>query len=165
MKLLTFSAVVVATLVLLLVYLLAGRVDLVMLAVGVSLIWLSGLWRGWTWSANVGFVGFAAVAALGAWLGMWPAGMLVALIMALVAWDLHRFLLRLGSADYVIDALNLQKIHLRQLAIVTGVGLVLGILALSIELNLGLGWVILIGLIVALGLNWLVGFTRRRERT
>ncbi len=164
MRLLAVCAVAVATLVLLLVYLLTDRVDLATLAVGVGLVWFLGVWRGWTWSANVGLVGLAAAAALGAWLGMSPTGMLVALIVALIAWDLHRFWLRLGSVDYIIDVSDLQKIHLRQLAIVAGVGLVLGILALNLELNLGLGWVILIGLVVALGLSWIVGFVRQKEK-
>ena len=164
MKLLTFCTVVVATLVLMPAFLLEGRVDFAALAVGVSLIWVLGVWLGWTWSANVGFVGLAGIAALGAGLGVSPVGMLVALIAALIAWDLHRFLFRLDSSDYVIDRSNLQKIHLRRLAIVAGVGLLLGILALSVQLQLGLGWVILMGLIVALGLNWVVGFVKRKEK-
>lgn len=164
MKLLTFGAVTLATLILVLVYLFEGRVDLAALAVTVSLIWLTGIWRGWEWSAYLGFVALLGVAALGAGLGMLPMGMLVAVIATLIAWDLHRFLFRVGSADYVIDALNLQRIHLNRLAIVAGVGLALGILALTIELNLGLGWIILMGLIVAIGLSWIVGFVKRSEK-
>lgn len=164
MKLLTFGAVTLATLILVLVYLFEGRVDLAALAVTVSLIWLTGIWRGWAWSAYLGFVALLGVAALGAGLGMLPMGMLVAVIATLIAWDLHRFLFRVGSADYVIDELNLQRIHLNRLAIVAGVGLALGILALTIELNLGLGWIILMGLIVAIGLSWIVGFVKRSEK-
>jgi len=164
MKLLTFGTVVAATFVLILVYLFAGRIDLVTLALIVSLIWLTGLWRGWEWSAYIGFVGLTGMAALSAGLGMSPSGVLVALIATLIAWDLHRFLFRLGSVDHVIDTSNLQRIHLRRLAIVAGVGMLLGILALIIELDLGIGWVILMGLIVALGLSWVVGFVRRNEK-
>ena len=163
MKLLTFGVVVTATFILVLIYLFESRVDLAALAVVVSLIWVTGLWRGWAWSAYVGFVGLIGIAALGAGLEISPVGMLVALSATLISWDLHRFLSRLGSADYVIGTSNLQRIHLRQLAVVAGVGLALGILALSIEFNLGLGWVILMGIIVAIGLSWIVRFVRRRE--
>ena len=164
MKLLTFGAVVVATVVLMLVYLFEGRMDLAAITVGVSLIWLIGIWRGWDWSAYVGFITLTGIAALGAGLGVLPLGMLVAVIATLIAWDSHRFVLRLGHADHIIDESSLQKIHLRRLAITAGMGLVLGVLALNLELNLGLGWVILMGLIVAVGLSWLVSFVKRGEK-
>ena len=164
MKLLTIGAVVAAAVVLTLVYVLEGRVDLAAVSVGFSLIWLVGIWRGWDWSAFIGFISLTGAAVFGVGLGMLPVGMLVALIATLVAWDLHRFLLRLGTADTVIDKSTLQKIHLRRLAITAGVGLVLGVLALNLEFNLGLGWVILMGLIVAVSLSWVVSFVRRREK-
>ena len=164
MKLLTFGSITVAATVLVLVYLFEGRVDFAVVSAGLSLIWLAGIWRDWDWSPFIGFITLTGVAALGAGLGVMPMGMLVALIATLVAWDLHRFLLRLANADFVIDKASLQRIHLRRLVIVAGVGVVLGILALNLEFNLKLGWLILMGLIVALGLSWVVGFVRRSEK-
>jgi hypothetical protein len=131
------------------------------LTLALGLLWLAGQrlpWRGWP---DLGLVALLGAATAGA-VQTLPAGwLLVGTVAALAAWDLAHFERRLRAGTPTIrDEDLLRRAHLRQLAGVTGLGLLLGWLALNLELKLGLGWAIGLGLLAIIGLGQLIRATR-----
>jgi hypothetical protein len=57
--------------------------------VALGFFWLAGFWRGWLWSAPLGLAGFALAAAAGLLQGLGAGWMILSLVAALCAWDLH----------------------------------------------------------------------------
>jgi hypothetical protein len=88
--------------------------------------------------------------------------MLVGVVLALVAWDLDRFLGRMRAAGRIKDV-GLERHHLWRLLIVAGTGLFLGAVALSVKIRLGFAVVFMLALLAVLGLSRVVGFLRREE--
>ena len=126
--------------------------------VGLGLLWLAGQRRGQFPTATVGLIAVAAAAAFGVWQGL-PAGwMLFGIVAGLAAWDLDHFARRLEQAEQVAGEVHLKRDHLRQLLIVAGLGLLLGGVALGLQVELNLGWAIGLGLLVIIGLSWVIGF-------
>lgn len=119
-------------------------------------------WRGGAWPMMGLFV---VVAAAGAWLELNPILLVVGLIAALSAWDLDGFARQLRRVDAVEQEQGLQRRHLRRLLLVDGLGLLLAVLALNLEIDLSFGVALILGLIALLGLSLglrpAMGFFRR----
>ncbi len=132
-------------------------------------LWLAlGLWSlagqrsRWGWPASVSLVAFIGAAAYGIWQGG-PAGwLLFSVVAALAAWDLDHFARRLQQTGQQEMALELQQAHLKRLALVAGLGLLLGGLALSLRIELNLGWACFLGLLTIIGLSRVIGFSGGR---
>jgi hypothetical protein len=128
-----------------------------------GVLWLVGYWRSWGWLASVGLVGSVAASAIGLLLDL-PAGWMVAgLLAALCAWDLHRFVVSLETVDRVDDEGGLTRRHLARLGTVAGLGLVLVVVALGIEVRLTFLMASLLGLLAVWGLSQAVRFLRRES--
>jgi hypothetical protein len=134
------------------------------LVAALGLLWLLGQRAGWSWLASAMLVLFVGAAAVGTWLGVGAGWTLPGVVAALSAWDLDHFARRLGGAGRVEGARELERRHLRQLLIVDGAGLLLGAVALGIELKYGLGVALLLGLLAVLCLSWAIGFLNREIR-
>ncbi|HEU5102774.1 MAG TPA: hypothetical protein VFU22_27320 [Roseiflexaceae bacterium] len=130
----------------------------------IGLLWSIGQWRGAHWPTDLYLAGWVGLAAFGAWQGVSAGWMLVAMIAALAAWDLDRFAERLHSAGRVIHPTDLARAHLRQLAIVVGVGLVLGFVALGLRIELTFGWALLVAGLAIYSLSRLIGAGRDAEQ-
>ena len=128
-----------------------------LLCILLGIVWLAGATFSRTRGADLGLAGFAAVAAFGAWLGVAPLGMLAGAVAALVLWDLHRFAGRLAGAERVDGAGALVGAHLRRLALVAGLSLGLGALALGVDIALNFGWAFLLALAAVLLLSRALG--------
>jgi hypothetical protein len=126
-------------------------------------LWLFGYWRGWGWLAPVGLVGCVAASATGLLLKLPVGWMVTALVAALCAWDLQRFVISLETVDRVDDEGVLTRRHLGRLSTVAGLGVVLTVLALGIEVRLTFLMVFLLGLLAVWGLSRAVGFLRRES--
>jgi hypothetical protein len=126
-----------------------------------GLLWIVGQRLGWRWVA-LPMVGlFVVVAAVGAWLDLSPVLLLVGLIAALSAWHLDGFARQLQRVDAVERERALQRRHLRRLLLVDGLGLLLAVPALTLQINLNFGLALVLGLIAFLGLSRAVGFLWR----
>jgi hypothetical protein len=161
MKTITFFSIGLATVTLLLGYSLAlswpGGAGALLL----GLLWLIGQYRRWPQIASLGLAGFVGLAAVGIWQGV-PAGWLfVSSVAALVAWDLAHFAQRLEQAEQVAAENRLVQDHLRQLAGVAGLGLLAGGVALTFQLELNLGWAMLLVVLVLIGLGRMLQAIRR----
>ena len=110
--------------------------------------------------ALVLLIGVAAVGQGGGAGGGW---MLAGVVVALVAWDLDRFIWRMRAAGRAKDVDVLEQRHLWRLLIVAGAGLFLGAAALSVKIRLGFVGAFLLALLTILGLSRVVGFLQREE--
>ena len=134
---------------------------LVIIAFG--FFWLIGQQRGWGWTASLGLIGFMSAAAFGIVWGTPAAWMLFVSVATLIAWDLHMFSQRLQKAKHIAGEAGLIRSHLRRMLIVAGLGLVLGEIALGVQVEFSFSWALLLGLLASLGLSGAIGFLRRES--
>jgi hypothetical protein len=130
---------------------------------GLTAAWLVGEGRGWHLAAPLGFATSAALAGLSLWLSgepgvAWLA--LVAVVAALCAWDLDGLARRLDRFGYEGDRSRLERQHLRRLLAVASLGLVLGGVALAVQIRLSFLLALLLSLLAALGVSWAVFLLR-----
>jgi hypothetical protein len=95
-------------------------------------------------------------------LGAGSAWMLVGLVAALTAWDLEAFGRWLQDCPAVDEARALQQTHLQRLLVADLLGLGLGLLALQLRMRLRLGFLVLLGVVLAIGLSRVVRYLRRQ---
>ncbi len=126
-------------------------------------LWVFGYWRGWAWTASLGLIGVLGLSGIGLRLDLDAGWMVGGLVAALCAWDLHHFTLSLQSAGRVEGERALEQRHLVRLLAVAGLGLVLAIIALRIEIRLTFLQALLLGLLVAWGLSRGISFLRRES--
>lgn len=161
-KLVSISTIL-ATSVLAVSYGLAGVLIGAPLLSALGLLWLLGQRRGWGWATSVALVLFVGAAALGLWLDVGAGWMLLGAVAALSAWDLDHFAQRMRTVKQIKGARNLERRHLQRLLTVDGLGLLLGGVALGIEIEVGFGTAFLLGLLAILGLSWAIQPIRRES--
>ncbi len=127
-----------------------------------AVVWLVGLWRRWGWLTSLGFVLCASAAAAGVLLEVKAGWMLLAVVMALTAWDLDSFVRGMERAERVEGRQDLERRHVLRLVAVEGVGVLLATVALGVRLDIGFGAVLLLGLVAVFGLSRVVVFFRRQ---
>jgi hypothetical protein len=154
-------AIGLATLPLALGYAIGGRWIGAGVSVAVGCLWLIGLRRGWSGTDTLGLVGFTGLATVGVLLALAAPILLAGQVAALAAWDLDRFAERMRSAGRVEDAADLTRAHLVRLLAATGTGLVLGSVALGMQLPLSFGWALLLAALIILGLSRAIGWLNR----
>lgn len=131
--------------------------------VALGLLWGIDHWRGERKVAAFGLLGLVVGAVLGFWVGLAGRWLLLSTVAALAAWDLDDFAQRLQDVGDDEDARTLEHHHVRRLAAVSGIGLLLGALALTLRFDLRFGVVFALGLIAVFGLSRLMKFLRRES--
>lgn len=160
-------------------YGLNGELIGILIFIALGLLWLVGQRYTIQVSAGLGLLGFTIGALLGAWYGVSTGWLLVGVTAALVAWDLHHFVqhmrvaepadadnpeANIAYANFLSDNMRaLERAHLRRLALVSGLGLLLGGLALTVRLTLGFGAVFALGLVAIFGLSRLIRYLRQES--
>ncbi len=131
---------------------------------GLSGLWLVGCLRGWNGLASWLLVGFVVLAAIGISArggSLWAPP---AVVMALAAWDLQRFMGRAGAINAGDAGRDLTGRHLRRLLAVSGLGLALGWIAADAaaasaagtDLKLSLGAALALGFLAILGVSLVI---------
>lgn len=87
--------------------------------------------------------------------------MLLAAVAALGAWDLDHFLRRMSSVERVEFTSGLGRNHLRRLGMCEVLGLLAGLPALFLRINLSFGWVALLVLVAVITISQIVMYVRR----
>jgi hypothetical protein len=179
-RIMTISTLV-ATAALALGYGLYGEPIGVLIFVALGLLWLVGQRYALQAFAGLGMLGFTIGALLGTLYGAQNGWMLVGIMAALVAWDLQHFIQHMrvseqtettpedaeehadveGHAD--AEKRALERLHLQRLAIVSGLGLLLGALALTVRLTLRFGIILALGLIAIYGLSRLIHYLHQES--
>jgi hypothetical protein len=125
-------------------------------------LWLLAQRRAWNWSPSAMLAVLTGLAAIGIWLNANPDWMLVGAVAALCTWDLNHFTQRVGQVGRMEEAPELERHHLQRLLLVALLGLLLGAIALRIEITLGFGMAMLLALLAVLALSRAIR-TMRRE--
>ena len=160
-NMISLSPIIIATLALALGFALIPLWPGIIVIAILGSVWLVGQQRRVAWLHDVGFALFIVAAAVGVWWGA-PAGwMLAGATAALAAWDLARFDRRLIQVELIASEDQLRRDHRQRLLAVAGLGLGFGALALSPPFELSIGWAILLGLLVVIGLSRLIQAARR----
>ena len=131
----------------------------VVLAAGA--LWLLAQWRALPWASPAGLVAQGIAAAVAMLLGVGGVWPVLALVAALVAWDLDQFSQRMRAAGRVDDALGQERRHIRRILIVAGLGGLLGLAALSLQVRLSFGLALLLAVVMMLCLSLVIGYVRR----
>ena len=183
-RIMTISTLV-ATAALALGYGLYGEPLGVLIFIALGLLWLVGQRYALQAFAGLGMLGFSIGALHGTLYGVQSGWMLVGITAALVAWDLQHFVQHLrineqdetdsadaeaGTEDEIradakagAEARALERRHLQRLAIVSGLGLLLGALALTVRIILGFGIIFALGLVAIYGLSRLIHYLRQES--
>ncbi|MFC2023254.1 hypothetical protein ACFLT5_00785 [Chloroflexota bacterium] len=135
-----------------------GAWAMVVLALGG--LWYLGQRRGWDWVSSLGLMLSAAAATAGLYLGLAPGWMLLGVVGALTAWDLHGLERSLEEVRLVEGTRDLERRHLYRLLVVDLLGLLVAGVALEIEVRLSFGLVMVMGLLVMVGMAQLIRLLR-----
>ena len=146
-----------------LAYAAAGQWVQWLLVVTLGLLWAVGQQLGWNWTGAMGLIAFTSVAVFGIWARLPALWMLCGMVATLSAWDLHRFSLQLQAAQLVEGGVQLTRSHLQRLLAVSGLGLLLGGLALQVQVDLNFGWALLLGVLAILFLSRAIEFITRKS--
>jgi len=144
-------------------YALDGHPIWVMATGFIGLLWLTGAWRGQRWTSTLGLFFFTAAAAIGIMLRFPPLWLLSSVVAALVAWDLDHFMQELSQVKDIRDEAALIKGHLWRLGIVAGLGWLLGILALSVQITFDFIWTLALSLLIITSLSGVIRYLRREN--
>jgi hypothetical protein len=128
-----------------------------------GILWMIGYLKGWKWQASVMFTLFIGASAIGLWLNLSQWLILLSMVGAISAWDLDHFTQRLRYAGLVVERPNLEKYHIKRLFVVNFFGLFLSVIALYVEVKLGFGTILLLGMIAVLGLNQVIIFLKGKS--
>lgn len=157
---LSASGVALAALLLIVANIAVGRFSWALAALLLGGAWLA-LGRGRPVLAGVGFAGLIILAALGTGASQPLLWMVTAAVAALVAWDLDHFLAVTESGERIYNRVTRERIHLRRLLAVAVAGVVLAIIAGSVNLRFGLVAALSLGLLSLFALRSVVRNLKR----
>ena len=126
-----------------------------------TLLWLTGLNLGWGWSYDTGFLTLIVAAAWGLRWDTSPLWMSVVVVLALIGWDLSRFLTRVSATAQKEWLRRVQSEHIRHLVLVLLVIIVVTAEGLTVQIPLNLGQSILLGFVLVMSLAWLLRAAQR----
>jgi hypothetical protein len=107
-----------------------------LIAVALGAGWIFAIYRRSEIYTSVCFCGMAGLIALLALNGVQPLLDFFAFVLALAAWDLSRFSIRLDQMDPTPARARVEKLHLTRLGLALGAGTVIGLAAILIRLQL-----------------------------
>ena len=128
-----------------------------------GILWMVGYLKGWKWQASVMFTLFIGASAIGLWLNLSQWSILLSMVGTISAWDLDHFTQRMRYAGLVVERPNLEKYHIKRLFVVNFFGLSLSVIALNVEVKLGFGTILLLGMIAVLGLSQVIIFLKGKS--
>lgn len=141
-------------------------------SLAVIAVWVIGWLRRWramkATLADISFVAVIALASVGILINAPAILMLVAVVAALIAWDLTHLDQRLRGdkavALRVERADEIERQHIRWLLLAAGCGLAVGGLALSFRAALSFGWMFVLGVLAALALSLTLRYLRQGQQ-
>jgi hypothetical protein len=128
----------------------------VLLSLFVGAIWLAGLGYGRSRLMGLSLAGLVTTAAVGAVLDVSPTLLVTSIALALFAWTMGDVAEQLTAVPEMRDEAAVIKKHVQWAGGVIGLGWLLGVVALNLQLGLAFGWVLLLGIIVIIALSLFV---------
>jgi hypothetical protein len=121
-----------------------------------SFLWHWGQRRGFLFLDSILLVVYTIIAVIGMLAGSSPILALLAILFALSAWDLGRFMTRLSLVENDEVETRIIRTHLLRLVVLLGIGLLLPLFTFSIRIEIRLGLALLLGFLAIFGLSRLV---------
>jgi hypothetical protein len=144
-------------------YAMVGRWGWVAAIMLVGLVWLSEPWHEQGWVSTLGLLALTGAAAMGVLLALPTFWLLSGLVAVLVAWDLSYFEQQLNAMEDVRNEGELMRTHLWRLGAVAGLGWILGVVALNIQLRFAFIWALLLAFLAVITLSQAVRHMRRES--
>lgn len=131
-------------------------------------VFIGGLWFAAQQRGAIGLEGiilylYVLAAGLGFLLGAPGWLMLFSGVATLGAWDLDHFLQRLKEADNVDYSSGVGQNHIRRLGLVEGVGLLVGLTAITLRTSVSFWWEVALAFVALLGVRALIDFVRKQS--
>jgi hypothetical protein len=121
-------------------------------------VWCFAAYRRWTWICSLIWVVIISGCVLGSILKLSPLLLLTCVLFSLGAWDLSQFTRRLEGVKGLGSSDDLEKRHLYHLALIGGVGFVLGAIPLFVQISLSFIWATVIVVLVLFALNRVLAY-------
>ncbi|MGE5222419.1 MAG: hypothetical protein ACM3PY_08280 [Omnitrophica WOR_2 bacterium] len=128
-----------------------------------GVVWIVRQQLRWHFGSSLIFSLLTGLAVYAIWVGVYPIWALVSLIAGLTAWDLEHFMDRQRQAQRVDENEQLARQHLRRLAFLDGLSLILAGAVLLVHVHFSLGLALFLGLAAVLGISQLVRFLRQES--
>lgn len=158
---LTICCIFLASLALSAVFTAVGFPIGLVVAVLVSFAWGISIWRKWRTGNILCMLIFVLGISLGAILEGSRYILLLSLLSTMASWDLAAFFSRLSTDANISNENELIRTHLFRLMSVLIIGVVLSLLALSMQIDLKFWQVFLLGILLLLGLSQLFAQLKR----
>ena len=139
----------------------SGRMYTVWPVVILAALWLWGHYRRWHGVADIAFSGLVFMVIVGALTGLSVMWLLLAVVTALLAWDVDHFIRRVDRADFILLEPVLVRQHRRRLGWVLGLGSALAWMGLRAKIELNFALALFLALLVVVGLSGVVKGGRR----
>jgi uncharacterized membrane protein len=133
------------------------------LIIAFGIFWLYAQRRMWGRVASFGLIFFVLAAGRGIFMDISTGWLLLSVVATLAAWDLDYFVRRLKKVERVEKPHDLEQRHLKRLMSVAALGLLLGGVAIAVEVQLNFGWVLFWGVVLILGMSRLIDLLNREN--
>ena len=123
-------------------------------------LWLISSYNSWKWGNPLGFVGYITIAALGTWLEVNLIWLLIGFTGALIGWNLSELISQGNIADRLDNLVQLERVHLIRLTLISVIGIPLSLLATAINIEITFAWALLLGIILVFALGRTIGYLK-----
>jgi len=127
-------------------------------------LWIVAAIRSWLWVPTVIFLSHVLMAGAGFFWSIDAPWLIIGVLCALFSWDLYSLDIRFKTAGEVAPESKITVKHIRRLALTGGLGILLVIVTFAIKLEIKFGWLIGLGLIVAIGLSYVINHLLRTRQ-
>lgn len=124
--------------------------------IGLAALWIFAQQRSWRWGSDISLAGTLFLSVFGLFNEMDWLVALLALSLALAAWDLSNFGHRVLSAAFVRNPGRLLQRHVERLGVALGSAGLLSAIALNLEIRLSFAVAVSLVLILYLSVNQLI---------
>lgn len=128
-----------------------------------GIFWLVGLGLGWDWVPPLGLFFAFAAAAFGLFLDLSTWFLISGALLALLAWDLADFYLRLQKSSPEDNTASLEKRHLLRLGVLALAGGGLSVIALTLRLKPSFEWLVVLMFFAVWGIGRILDRLLKKE--
>ncbi|HFQ94278.1 MAG TPA: hypothetical protein ENK32_09730 [Anaerolineae bacterium] len=158
-----YATILIAWLFLAVGFVVNGRPEGLIVIIPLAVFWLVGEGRGWRWASSLSLL-FYALTTMGAiWLGTLPLLAILGLVTAVIAWDISNFNRLLDGMSRVYKEDLIVQQYRRRLISVAALGVVIAILATTIQISFSFVAALVLGLVAIAGFSFAISFLRRES--
>ena len=158
-----YATILIAWLFLAVGFVVNGRPEGFIVIIPLAAFWLTSEWKVWRWASSLSLL-FYALTAIGAiWLGTLPLLAILGLVTAVMAWDISNFNYLLDGMSRVYKEDLIIQQYRRRLLSVAALGIVIAVLATTIQISFSFVTALVLGLVAIAGFSVAISFLRRES--